>query len=293
MKNKKTMNMQKKKSSIKIFLLVAILMSCCLCGCEQSSKVILAIEHPFEAIFSTIHLDEKQHGVQQQYDGSHETTLIWSTSNHTISDRSRELFASEKPFSRIKIPSGIALLFFFGNTEAAYNLTLARNVGKHGENFNFLFYHYKTKKPCPIIFKLDGVSNAIYSFNYITYIPYKILRRFSCTIDESKCGGLGWWSIFDGIWGIFISIIEGVIAFFIGIIGLVTGTICHPINSICNLIPGVFFIFWDVLCAICALVVSVIEVILSIISGFWAFLKFITAIVIVFSCSLFFLRSKE
>ena len=214
MKTNKPISVQKKITYIKIFFLVTVIMPFLLCGCGQNcSKIVTVIEHPFEAIFSSRHLTELQHGVQQQYRGRDDTTLCWSTSNHTISDRSRELFASEPPYSRIKFPSGLASLFFIGNMDAAYNITLARNAGKHGENFNLLFYHYQSNDSCPVIFKLDGVSNVLYSLNYITYIPYKVLRRFSCSIDESKCEGLGWWSIFDGIWGIFIAIIEGIIAF--------------------------------------------------------------------------------
>ena len=82
---------------IKYHFLVAISLPLILCGCGKISTVITAIEHPFEAIFSSNHLVEYQHGVQQQNQGRHDTTLVWSTSNHTISDRSSELFSKHSP----------------------------------------------------------------------------------------------------------------------------------------------------------------------------------------------------
>ena len=266
MKNRKEYYMQSFYACIKKIkyqFIIGVLLSFLLCGCGDMSKIVTAIEHPFEAIFSPRHLVELQHGVQQQNSGRDDTTLVWSTSNHTISDRSSELFSKNSPYERIQVPEGIFLLFYLANNDAAYNMTLARNAGKHGENYNLLFYDYDHSGWCPVVLKIDAISNILYSYNYIIYIPYKIMRRFSCTIDEDKCPGLGFWSFLDGIWGIFIAVVEAVVAFFVGICGLVTGAICHPIDTICNIIPGIFFIFWDLLCAICAFLISVLELFLS------------------------------
>ena len=75
---------------------------------------------------------------------------------------------------------------------------------------------------------LDGVSGLIYNVSYITQIPHKVLRGLRAM---------------DGIWRYIKSLFHLLIGFVLAVVGCVIApifnTLCHPLETLSNLLVGV------------------------------------------------------
>lgn len=219
-----------KKLFLKISLLVFISLLISGCGSRGPSPQKYQYHHYFPQSYFGSGENNSDTVALNPYDHSNRGGYNHGIFNDLAKWRSLE--AAGAPIYEQNAFSKRKAALFLGRGVIDYCFGNYDYVGQRYESGGFLtggsYSYYPTKKPLFLIcMKFDAVSNLLYNVSYIFSIPAKLIH--STKVADG---------IMDYI-GIVISLAFGTLMSVVMIsVGTIVGFICHPFESLANLIVG-------------------------------------------------------
>jgi hypothetical protein len=196
--------------------------------------VYCVIKNPIQALsgdhYKSSHVCEEQHVLPQSKGGTHLSNIVWINKfEHTRTDRAGgKIWLSERPTTK------------FLSDDILVNSYM---LGKEIKGYHFLRYDYSQENQdgwVLSLFKLDGVSHAVYTWGSITNFIAKEIEYVNYMVHVQKASSLGWW--IDFVVGAFLDFIEVIIGVFYGVLGVIVGTIYNPIDTLTNIPMGIYYL---------------------------------------------------
>jgi len=226
------------KSIVKsIVVLLVIVGSHSICKANSInglSNIWFLFSNPVETLFFNKNT-ERQHCTPQSRGGSHITTVTWTRSNHSVSDRwkSRPFLDDNTPWSFLT----------FGNEESMTHLDAASRMGRYGIPYSLIFYHYNKAELRPVCMVFDGPSMLVYGWSWLINIPGKFFNQLAYTIQVGTEPSL--WYLLDFITMAIMGLIDIITCLFMTVVGFVIGCICNPIDSFCAIPGAIYYLLAD------------------------------------------------
>ncbi len=148
-------------------------------------------------------------------------------------------------------------LISFGNEKSINNLNLAKGLGTTAFQY-YVIGHPSQNHWEYMASNMDAPSVLLYGYTWFINIPAKIFAQIgaiSAGTDEFYYSGVEIFYI-DTVFNIISLVIEIPVAMVNTCIGAVIAFIFHPIDSICGILPAIYFFIYSTLAAIWELIVQ-------------------------------------
>ena len=178
-----------------------------------------SVRHPVEAVTSERATCERQHVIQEQHGGGHESNVVWiNTTAHDYSDRSQD-----RPWQK----AWGGMWGDWGDD----NLKRAYKMGVYANGYHFMLNDYgRGGEGHMTLYEWDGASHVTYMiasvFNFIT----KEMSYIGHQMDRSETQ----WT--DAVLGVAVDFAEVFVGIGYGIIGVAVGTVWNPLDTAFNLL---------------------------------------------------------